>query len=61
LVFLLFNHIATSQDSAICDGKTINHCTKYNSGENLDGCAACENKYFPFFNNLLCLPCNDSI
>ena len=61
LVFLLFNHIATSQDSAICDGKTINHCTKCNSGENSDGCAICENKYFPFFNNLLCLPCNDSI
>ena len=60
LVFFLFNQISIYQDS-ICDGKAINHCTKCNSGENSDSCAICENKYFPFFNNLLCLPCNDSI
>ena len=61
LVFLLFNQISSSQDFVECDGKTINHCTKCNSGENSDSCAVCENKYFPFFNNLICLPCNDSI
>ena len=39
LVFLLFNQISTSQDFVECDGKTINHCTKCNSGENYDSCA----------------------
>ena len=42
-----------------CDEETIDHCTKCGTGQNSDSCSTCDNKYFQFFNNLLCLPCND--
>ena len=43
-----------------CDENTIEHCIECNSGENAGSCSKCENKYFLFFNNLICLRCNDS-
>ena len=61
LLFILFlsNIIIISNESLNCDGEIIDHCKKCNTGENSDSCAECEDKYFLFFNNLLCLPCND--
>ena len=59
-VLCLLNFAFTAKEVVECDGKIINHCKKCNSGENSDTCALCEDKYFSFFNDLLCLPCNDS-
>ena len=44
-----------------CEDENIEHCTKCNTGDDSDSCSSCEDKYFPFFNNLLCYPCNDSL
>ena len=44
-----------------CEDEKIEHCTKCNTGNDSDSCSSCEDKYFPFFNNLLCYPCNDSL
>ena len=44
-----------------CEDEKIDHCTKCNTGNDSDSCSSCEDKYFPFFNNLLCYPCNDSL
>ena len=41
-----------------CGQEEIEHCIKCGDGENSNTCIKCENKYFLFFNNLLCLPCD---
>ena len=60
LILALFNSIFPSREVFKCGEEVIDHCTKCNTGENSDSCEKCEDKYFPFFNDLLCLPCNDS-
>lgn len=60
LVPLLFNLLFASESTTICGGKVIDHCIKCFSGLNSDICELCEDKYFPIFNGLSCLPCNDS-
>lgn len=48
------------QNSIECDGNIIEQCTKCDTGENSNKCSICEDGTFPFFHNLLCLPCNHS-
>ena len=60
LLLLLFNFLLNPIQGLKCAERTIDHCTKCDTGENSDSCSICEDKYFQFFNNLLCLPCNDS-
>ena len=59
LVLILFNFLLNQSQALKCDEETIDHCTKCGTGQNSDSCSTCDNKYFQFFNNLLCLPCND--
>ena len=61
LIVSLSSIIIISNESLNCNGETIDHCQQCNTGENSDTCAKCEDKYFLFFNNLLCLPCDDPI
>lgn len=62
LILLLTIIINISKFSSLeCNDQLIDHCTQCNSGDNSDSCAKCEEKYFPFFNDLLCLPCDDAI
>ena len=42
-----------------CGEENILHCLECGGGINKNTCKVCEDKYFPFFGNLLCLPCND--
>lgn len=58
LVFFISNSF--SQDLINYNGSIIEHCSLYNSDENFNNCAKCESNYFLFFNDLLCIPCNDS-
>ena len=37
--------------------QTIENCAEFDT--NTKTCSKCEDKYFPFFHNLLCLPCDD--
>ena len=60
LLLILFNFLLNPSHSLKCAEETIDHCNKCDTGENSDSCSICEDKYFQFFNNLLCLPCNDS-
>ena len=60
LISLLLVNVS-KENSVQCDGETIDKCTKCNSGDNSDSCAACEDKTFLFFHNLVCLPCNNSL
>ena len=60
LLLVLFNFLLNPCHDLKCSEETIDHCTKCDAGENSDGCLTCEDKYFQFFNNLLCLLCNDS-
>ena len=55
-----FSLFFAGQDGTKCGEEVIAHCTKCNEDENSDSCEKCEEKYFPFFKDLLCLPCNDS-
>ena len=43
-----------------CGVESIEHCLECGSGENINSCKTCEEKYFLFLDNVLCLPC-DSI
>ena len=60
LVILLSNIILISNSEVECDGTKIEHCSKCNTGDVSDSCASCDDKHFLFFNDLLCIPCNDS-
>ena len=60
LLPLLFNLSFASENSIICGEQSIEHCIKCFSGENSDTCEICEDKYFPIFNGLSCVACNNS-
>ena len=60
LVILLSNIILTSNSEVECNGTTTEHCSKCSTGDDSDSCSSCDDKHFLFFNNLLCIPCNDS-
>ena len=53
---LLIFHVNNLQ----CGVESIEHCLKCGTEENINSCETCEDKYFLFLDNVLCLPC-DSI
>ena len=44
-----------------CGEENIEHCTKCGTGDNINSCEKCEEKYFPIMSNVICLPCNDPL
>jgi hypothetical protein len=47
-----------------CKRHNIENCEIYgkdNDGKEIEICIKCKEKYFLFYNNLYCLPCNDSL
>ena len=42
-----------------CLPQIINNCEQMDTNTNT--CAKCQDKYFPLFNNLFCIPCDDKI
>ena len=54
IIILLFLGINTLR----CDEEEIENCLKCGIGENSNRCAQCEDNYFPFLFNFLCLPCD---
>ena len=61
LLLFLLNLIFISSSEVECEGTIIEHCSKCSTGDDSDACATCDDYYFPFFSDLYCLPCNDSI
>ena len=61
LMLFLSNLIFISSSEIECDGTIIEHCSKCSTSDDSDACAICDDYYFPFFSDLFCLPCNDSI
>ena len=45
-------------NSLRCDEEEIENCLKCGTGENSNRCDQCEDNYFPFLFNYLCLPCD---
>ena len=43
-----------------CGKEDIENCLECGSGDKANECIICKDKHFLFFNNLYCLPCNDS-
>ena len=43
-----------------CGVENIEHCQKCGTGTEANSCETCDDKYFPFLDNVLCLPCDDS-
>ena len=54
LIFIFLNPIY----NLLCGEEEIENCHKCGTGENFETCNECEDKYFPFMNNVLCLPCD---
>ena len=58
-IFLLSKIDNRSQLKSLkCDEEEIENCKKCGTGENSNRCAECEDNYFPFLFNYLCLPCD---
>ena len=57
LIFSLLISIIVSNDELKCDGKLIKHCIECDSGQL---CAKCEDKYFLYYDNKKCIPCNST-
>ena len=57
LLFLALTALfSLSNEEPTCSPEKIENCKV--TDKNSDGCSICEDKYFPFFNNFLCLPCD---
>jgi len=56
-ITLVFVNIEAKQ----CGDEQINNCQTCGKFEGLDSCGTCEDNYFLVMDNLLCLPCNDSL
>ena len=58
LFFLLSAFFIQKITNLTCKEEQIDNCLECGTGEYSDTCAKCENNYFPFLFNYLCLPCD---
>ena len=61
LIYFLLTFFFISSKELQCEDDKIEHCTKCNTGDDSDSCSTCEEKFFPFFSDLLCYPCSDPL
>ena len=57
-MLLIYFYLVLLISCNICEYEDIDNCVSCGSNEKSDQCQLCEDKYFPFLNNLLCLPCD---
>ena len=60
LILLLFCSIISSNEQINQDEREVEHCIEYNTIEKSKICLKCEDKYFLYYFNNSCIPCNDS-
>lgn len=59
VIFLfIFLRLFIFSSNIPCGEEEIENCKKCDTGENSEKCLECEDKYFPFLNNALCIPCD---
>ena len=58
LIFLLSLSFISKALTLTCGNEEIAHCLVCGTGESENRCAQCENNYFPFLFNYMCLPCD---
>ena len=56
LIFILIFQV----DNLQCGDEYIEHCLECNNGKDINSCKRCEDNYFPFLENALCIPCDDN-
>ena len=59
LLILYSVFLLNQLENFVCNDELIKNCKEYGSGEESDTCIKCDDKYFPFFNNLYCFPCDN--
>ena len=57
LIFLLIFEVNNLQRG----DEEIDHCLKCNNEADINSCKTCNDSYFPFLNNTLCIPCDDNV
>ena len=60
-LLLLFFHLIVSVQNLTCGDEDIDHCLECGTGDKVDSCAKCEDNYFLFLSDVLCLPCDHHI
>ena len=58
---LILNLCFIKASSIKCGDQQIDNCKECGQGEESNTCTTCEVEYFPFFENKLCIRCDDSI
>ena len=58
VLFFVTALCAYKKKTLTCNEEQIENCLECGTGELNDTCAKCENNYFPFLFNYLCLPCD---
>ena len=59
--YLLIILLISSSNTLQCGEEEIEHCLECGTGEKINSCAKCEDKYFPIMSDIICLPCNDPL
>ena len=60
-LIILFIHLIISIQNLTCGDEDIDHCLECGTGDRVDSCAKCEDNYFLFLDDVLCLPCDHHI
>ena len=61
ILYISLSVLIFPSKSLLCGEEEIEHCLECGNGENYETCSLCEDKYFLFMNNVLCIPCDDPI
>ena len=57
-LLIVITILIISVQNLTCGEEDIDHCLECGTGDKANSCAKCEDKYFPFLSDVLCLPCD---
>ena len=61
IVSFLICLLIVSTSNLLCGEEEIEHCLQCGTGADAEKCTKCEDKFFPFMKNVLCLPCDNPL
>ena len=61
ILTLVITQIFINTEAKLCGDEEIKNCKTCGKFDDLDSCGTCEDSYFLVMDNLLCLPCNDTL
>ena len=59
IIFISF--LIFSAKDLQCGDEYIKNCSECDKNENLNSCKICDDNYFPFLENSICIPCDDNL